>query len=586
MNTKKKSIFNHNLTSLIVSSFVFITMIPLILICIYAYMHLSKNIRNEYYHQVNQIVSGMDKNLEIYFNEIRKTTDGVFAAGSIQKLLKEANQTGTINNECEQEALAYIYTTYGGRGDISRISLYSMNELICEKNFIHIRKLNPDDDSIKKIMEQKDGAFSILGARYQNSSKEHTKNVLTVGRMIKDLENGTAIGFLVIDIDYGMFKKMVAMPKNTSIGTLVIVDGNEQIVYNSDEDKDILKEYDSSSAFLEHQSKTKWQDVEIKSMKLDWNYHMLSDGEIVLAELNRVARMIMILGVVSFFALLGIALLIAHSVTKPIKRLDMAMEHAEEIRFNEIIPTYSTIDEINHLIRRFNVMQVEIRRLLEEERKLHKKQAETEYKALQMQITPHFLYNALDTINCLAQINNQPEISEMIIGLGNIFKYNVKYDFTLVTLQDEINHVKNYELLQAIRYQDCFAISYEVEEKYLKHYVTKFMLQPIVENAISHGMKGIDQNGIIRISAKQNDKMFQIIVEDNGNGMDQEAEERLRKLIQKSSEELFHSTNEKGGIGIANVNLRLKLQYGEKAGIQFTTKLGEGTRMIICIPEE
>lgn len=584
-----KHIFYNSIASVVMYTFIIVTIIPTIALCIYIYTYLSNNIRADYTDTANQVISGVDKNLEIYFNEIRKTTDGIFAAEDVQELLGGVMSAGEIageNLERQSSVSANLFETYGGRGDIACVGLYSMEgDLICESNLTNLKKLYPDNQSVFEELKDTHGAFTVIGTRYQVSRSGYHKNIITVGRIIKNLETGQDIGYMLIDIDYGMFKRMIAMSKNKNLGVLLITDENDIVLYNSEQDQGILTNYYETETYRKIVDKKNSQEVVCTSMSLPWEYHMLSAGEDMLYELNKVARQTIIVGMLMFGVFLFMSILISRSVTKPIKRLEAAMERAEANHFNEIIPAFDTYGEVNRLTRRYNVMLVEIRRLLEKEKELHQKQAETEYKALQMQITPHFLYNSLDSISCLAQIHNEPEISEMVIGLADIFKYNIKYDFALVTLRDEIKHVQNYGLVQALRYQDCFEIIYDVKDEDLEHKVTKFMLQPLVENAINHGMKDVSENGKIIISAMRWDDFFVVCVSDNGAGMDKETEEKVHALLNQSSEDMFEHQKEEQHIGLLNVNLRLKLQYGERAGMDFRSQKGRGTVMYIKIPD-
>ncbi len=585
MRSRFKSFFYKSIASGVMYTFIMVTMIPSIVLWIYAYSFLADNIRIDYSKSAHQIVNGIDKNLGIYFNEIRKTTDGIFVSKEVQNLLRDVEEEKVVRDtERTQTVRAFLNDTYGGRGDIVGVSLYSMQGLVCESNMSRLKTIYPEDVNVLKEIEAANGAFIVTGARYQTSSKGHRRNIITVGRMIKNLDTGKGIGFLLIDIDYEMFKKMIGMSENKELGILLIVDERDKVIYNSGNDRDITEDYHTIECYINNQSGRNSQSVICESEEFAWKYYVLSDGKQILDELNEVATHIVVVGVCSFLLFGIMSVWISKSVTGPVKRLEYAMENVERNRFNEIIPAFDTYGEINRLTRRYNVMLVEIQRLLEREKELYQKQAASEYKALQMQITPHFLYNSLESINCLAQIHNEPEISEMIIGLADIFKYNVKTDFMLVTLRDEINHVKNYELVQAVRYQDSFQIYYDIKESDLEHKVTKFMLQPLVENAITHAMKCVREGGRIVIGTETRDGYFMISVKDNGQGMDAKTEEMLRIKLNQKREEMFEKQND-SHIGLLNVSLRLKLQFGEEAGVIFDTEYGVGTNMYIRIPE-
>ena len=260
------------------------------------------------------------------------------------------------------------------------------------------------------------------------------------------------------------------------------------------------------------------------------------------------------------------------------------MANAEEENYTQEICIHSRYFELIHLLECYNRMIVKIQQLLIRQQQLLKKQAAAEYQALQMQITPHFLYNSLDSINCLAQIKREPEISAMVRGLAHIFQYNMKFDSGDILLKDEIAHVKNYCILQAINYQDRFSVSYDIPPDMMNRHVIKFMLQPLVENAIVHGMKKTDANGHIEILASEDDDFLTITVKDNGEGMTDIEAEDLRKELALSRTGADGNINISSHIGLGNVNRRLGYYYGNRAEIRFETAEHRGMAVYILIP--
>lgn len=531
------------------------------------------------------MVNGIDNNLNIYFNEWKNVTDSIFASGIVRSSLKRNAQSYSEKIEISDSINDYIMNLVGGRGDMTRICLYNNSgETVYEYNVYRLNNITPEENSVLGKLKSTNSSFTIVGPRYQEFSSGNKRYMFTIGRQIKDTDTGKDIGYLVIDIDYNMLVKTIAMSKSNGTNTLVITDKNGDVVYNSEKISDINTNYENTGTYKKFAENKSTLAVDLKSSNFDWNYKMISTREAMLARLTKVSVFFIIIGCASFIIFLICSILISRSVSKPLRRLEATMETAESNNFNEILPVTDSYEEVNRLTARFNVMLVEIQRLLDKEKESWRREAESEYKALQLQITPHFLYNSLDSINCLAQVNGQKEISKMVLSLAGIFKYSMKYGSNIATLEDEINHVKNYCMLQAVHYQDSFRIEYDVSEEYLPRKVVKFMLQPIVENAINHGLKEKEMGSLIKISAYEDDGEFIVSVFDNGAGMTKERAERLRNTLALPSPQLFEI--DKGGkhIGLSNVNLRLKLQYGEKAGITFETEENEGTEILIHIP--
>jgi two-component system sensor histidine kinase YesM len=515
---------------------------------------------------------------------VKHITDSIFASGTIQSALTAPAHTDKEEVAQEQSINNYIQNLVGSRADLACVTIYSNKDEIYIDNIRRLKDVEPSNDIVLDELQEKNSKFVLFGPRYQITGSGYQRNIITVGRQLKDLDNGEVIGYLIIDIDYSILQKTIGMSNKDETTALLITDSNDRIIYNSENSDDVTLPYQETDTYHMFADTKKAQIVTITSENFEWSYRMLSNGEALLGELSKVALTFMTVGLASFIIFLICSILISKSVSKPLRRLEDAMRNAESNHFNEILPSIDTYGEVNRLTRRFNVMLVEIQRLLEREKDLWQKQAESEYKALQLQITPHFLYNSLDSINCLALVHGRKDISEMVLSLAGIFKYNMRYDAKLATMGDEINHVKNYCMLQAVHYQDSFRIEYAVEDSLLDREVVKFMLQPLVENAIYHGLKEKDMGDLIRIAAYETGQELVVQVADNGAGMNPDKEEALRTLLQKPSSELFKLAKDNHHIGLINVNLRLKLQYGEDAGITFDTKENSGTDMYIHIP--
>jgi two-component system sensor histidine kinase YesM len=211
------------------------------------------------------------------------------------------------------------------------------------------------------------------------------------------------------------------------------------------------------------------------------------------------------------------------------------------------------------------------------------KELDLKLKALQSQINPHFLYNTLESINCLAQIKNENEISEMIRDLARMFRYTGSGG-TDATLEDEVTHVKDYIFLQAFRYEDKFSMEYNIPDELLKVKAVKLMLQPLVENAIHHGIEKIPGKGHIRINANLDGRSVIIEVRDNGIGIEMEKLGEINKKLDSTLTDLSILDERQSSIGIYNIHLRIKLLCGAVYGIRLGSVSGGGTSVIIRLP--
>ncbi len=582
----KRKIFKRNIKTKLVLSFIGITILPIVLICMYSYWNLQDSIKQNYYQDSKQAIIGFDSNLTIYFNELEKLTTSIFKSKDIQSILTSEPETELNKLKSYWILDVYLNNLILARPDVSHLKIYSKTDIVYEKNMTSTEKLFDTDQEVIRILEKNNSKFVIYGTRKSDTSTQHPRYYITVGRQIKNLNSGEDIGYVIIDLSYDMINK-IFYNKNAK-DNMLVVNSNGSIIYDRENKNNITKNYNDIEEYKDHYEgeKEKKYIARIDSEKLGWSYIRITNMNNLFGTINKIAKTLIVMGSSCFLAFLCVAIVISNNISKPLKKLEDTMEKAESNNFNEIALIPNTYDEVNNLTRRFNVMLVEIHRLIENEKEIEKKKAKSDYRALQLQITPHFLYNSLESINCLAQIRGVQDISEMVLSLADIFKYNMRHDVKYVRLEDEIKHVKNYCMLQAVLFQDKFKIIYHLEDKYLECKVLKFMLQPIVENAINHGMKSLKENGRIVISVLDTSEEIIVSVSDNGSGMSQDNEEELNELLSKDINQIYNYNANKSSIGLSNVHLRLKLSFGEKAGLSIITKENEGTTVNIHIPIE
>jgi two-component system sensor histidine kinase YesM len=253
-------------------------------------------------------------------------------------------------------------------------------------------------------------------------------------------------------------------------------------------------------------------------------------------------------------------------------------------------------DEISQLVVKFNQMVLQLNELMEQnvsnrlrEQKLVSMKTKAELAMLQQQINPHFLYNTLEAINMRARQYGAADVSTMVVSLAKLFRFSINRgkEEDTVSLQEEIDHAQNYIRIQSIRFKDKFTTHWEVESAALEASVMRFILQPLVENAIQHGLNDYSSGGEINISAKYNGLDLQLTVADNGIGMTAEQLERVRHTLENTDDAADDSESERQefttGVGLRNVYLRLKLFYRERVDFQIDSKEFEGTVIAIRI---
>nr|WP_314460300.1 histidine kinase [uncultured Clostridium sp.] len=274
------------------------------------------------------------------------------------------------------------------------------------------------------------------------------------------------------------------------------------------------------------------------------------------------------------------AFIFTRSFAKRVSRLIEKIKIAEtgDLTINEEI---KGSDEIAVLDKQFNQMLLKLDRLIKKNYVQQLENKESQVRNLQLQINPHFLYNTLETISSIAAVNGVFLICDLCEKLGENFRYSLGRNYgEFVTVEQELSHTKNYIYIQKTRFGNKFEAYYNVEPGLEKNLVLRFILQPIVENAIVHGLSVMTQAGTLEISIYQEGDFLMIKIADDGIGMSQEMVEEIRDHIETRGDE----ERKKQSIGIQNVNQRIKLTYGEEYGITIESGENKGSCFTICLP--
>ncbi|OKZ61794.1 sensor histidine kinase [Mediterraneibacter faecis] len=271
--------------------------------------------------------------------------------------------------------------------------------------------------------------------------------------------------------------------------------------------------------------------------------------------------------------------LAVESVTKPIRKLCSQTKKVAQGDFTTQTKIEST-DEILILTDSFNEMTSEIGLLVDNIKRQEENLRITETKLLQAQINPHFLYNTLDTIVWLAEAKQTDEVVSMVTALSSFFRTTLSKGKDYITIQEEKSHIESYLQIQQFRYQDIMDYEIDIDEDIYSYYIPKLTIQPLVENALYHGIKNKRGKGLIRISGQKEADRIRLTVEDNGIGMSSEKLEKLRSSVYRIRDD------EANGFGLANVHQRLQYYYGKEYGVFFESEEGKGTVATIVIGTE
>ncbi|MBK1813938.1 histidine kinase [Clostridium sp. YIM B02505] len=287
--------------------------------------------------------------------------------------------------------------------------------------------------------------------------------------------------------------------------------------------------------------------------------------------------------VIGTMLLIGMLSLIVYYITNIIlRRLYIIIKSLKRVRGGDLdvdIPVYSN-DEIGLLAHHFRQLVNKINVLIKDSIDKKTVTKEAELKALKNQLDAHFLYNTLENIRMMAEIEENYTVSDSLASLGEMMRYNMKWDRDYVPLFEEINHIKNYIALMAIRFEHNINLKINIEEKLMDKEVLKLSLQPLVENSVKHGLikKLVKEDGTIVIEGKEDEKYTYITIIDNGCGIEDDTLAELKEFLDSNEQ------NTKHGLGMKNVNERIKIYYGEHYGIDIVSRKNYFTRIILKLP--
>ncbi|MBD0381523.1 cache domain-containing sensor histidine kinase [Paenibacillus sedimenti] len=419
-------------------------------------------------------------------------------------------------------------------------------------------------------------------------------NVISIISTVKQRVTHEVIGFIIIDLDDSIVKRFcdnVTIGKN---GFFYVVDESGIPIFKPSQMSDHTKlpNVEELSAILAGPENHYIDASEGKpsfvfaspSKTTGWNIVGQVPLQEIVEEANSIRQLIIISVVLSIIFAFTLHYFVSNRLTRPVNILKKKMQLAAS-GFLEAKVTPTGTDEIADLGNSFNIMLGKIRMLLDQSIKEQQEMKKSELRALQAQINPHFLYNTLDSILWMAEAGKKEQVIQLVIALSRLFRISLSKGRDWIPIEKELEHLQSYLTIQQIRYRDILDYEIFIDSNLYAFPILKMTLQPIVENALYHGLKNKRSKGMIRIySYAEENKHIMLNVEDNGIGMSEARLEQLRNGLMEPNLPEITGNEVSGGFGLHNVQRRLRLYYGESYGVQVYSKEGEGTTVTIRIP--
>lgn len=421
----------------------------------------------------------------------------------------------------------------------------------------------------------------VTGRNIVTNRSYSIDDVFSLAKAVQDPETGDVLGVILLDIRHDIIQSSINGVTIGEKGFVFVMDQEDNIVYTpvngivyrvnpkwvkAMEPMSVQIQGGSYQIRSELSPYTGWRTVGVFSM------------DEVMSSVNTIVYILFTCVIISLVLVVIVSFKFSRTLTNPIFKLKRLMKQAESgdltVRFN-----FQHNDEIGELGQSFNHMIARIDQLIQMVYVEQENKRTAEMKSLQEQIKPHFLYNTLDTISWMARDYDAEDIVRLVDALTNMFRIGLSHGKDIITVKEEITHVSNYLYIQKIRYKDKLNYVIHVDESLYAIEVPKLILQPLVENAIYHGVKAKRGGGTITITGVPEGENLVFTVQDDGAGMLQEKVEELNRRMSERS-----VLDEKKSFGLFYIRERIQLCYGKGYGVHVESTLGEGTRVTITLP--
>ncbi len=419
------------------------------------------------------------------------------------------------------------------------------------------------------------------------SSSDQYRWVIPMTRVVEITKGtDTVQGILLIHLNYTGLKLLLDGVTLGNEGYIYLIDGNGEIIYHPRAQLiDSGLEHENNRAVSEYRDgiyqetfQGEERVITVKSVGYTgWKLIGVAPRQTV--SLNSLKTQLLVVFVAAFilFLMSLVNSYISSRITTPIRKLELSVNEIEKGNLNAKVDAEGSY-EIRHLGQSVQNMAKQIQVLMADIVSEHEKKRKQEFDTLQSQINPHFLYNTLDIIVWMIENEKPDQAVKAVTALARFFRISLSRGKSIITVKDELEHVRNYLMIQHMRFKNRFSYTIEAEDEVLELASLKLMLQPLVENAIYHGMEFMDGDGEIFISAWKEGEDLYLKVSDNGLGM---TEEQVARLFS----DMPHTGSSRGsGIGVKNVNEWIRLYFGSEYGLSIESEPDEGTVVTIHLP--
>lgn len=581
MKHSKLSYWKKSIQVIIAVSFTVLSVLEVLLLGTALYSVYTKNAETQAVNDNLQIIDQVELNLTNYLRNMMRISDSMyysaikdtdFAVETVDRemsLLYEANKDYLVSIAC--------FDNQGELVAATPVNTVKQNVDVTQQNWYAEAKLKPENLHFSSSHVQ--NLFEYSNERYHW--------VISLSKGIEITKNGNSEGgILLVDMNFSGIEQLFAKVNTNDISYTYLIDQNGEIIYHPRQNliySNLLEENNLAAADYDdgvHEEKFSGEE-RISTVKTvgytGWKIVSVISKEKLYSQWDQVNKIRLTILMIAIIVVIVINRLLSDRITQPIRKLENSVKELELQNPDSIYVGGSV--EIQHLGMTIRKMVSQMKQLMEDVVREQEEKRKSELDALQSQINPHFLYNALDSIVWMIECEQYKDAVTMVTSLAKLFRISLSKGKSIISIKEEFQHATIYCYLQSIRFKNKFQTQFSLEPEIEECSTIKLIIQPLIENAIYYGLEAMDGDGIIQVNGYRKDGDIFIDVIDNGIGMPPEQVEHLLtdgQYVRKRG----------SGVGLRNVDQRIKLYFGKDYGLIIESEPDEGTKVTIHLPEK
>jgi two-component system, sensor histidine kinase YesM len=539
-----------------------------------------------------ELIDQVRTNIDSYISYMKNIAEVVQANEQVQEFLGSGRTDGVDmggghpDAALQRQIAGFLHSISRTRDDVYLILVVAPDgRVVAHDETLQLnRSVSPTEARFYRTALEQPARAIVSSSHVQNIVAGEYRWVITLSRTI-DGPDGILLGVLLVDLNFSVINDLLNRISLGARGYLFIVNAAGGIVYHPRQEliySGLEREHvdrvlaGPDGPFTIRDERGERIYTVSSSQTSDWRIVGVNYAAELVPNQAAIHRFYAISTVAFVVVALIVAVLISARLSRPILRLRSSMQAVERGDFDIVIEETGN-DEIGDLARDFNIMIAEIKDLMRRNAEEHEQKRRSELLALQNQITPHFLYNTLDSIIWMAEGKQHTNVVTTVAALARLLRLSISRGDELITIHDEIEHIRNYLTIQKLRYRDRLDFVVDVDEEILRLRTPKIILQPLVENAIYHGIKNSSNGGRVTVRGELCGHQIVLSVTDDGVGM---GEDQLREILKER-----HPRAQDGSrVGVRNVHERIQLYFGRKYGLSFHSVHGGGTVVHVRLP--